>query len=527
MIKKILLLWAVLCISFAAAAQHPGDVVILYDNDVHCSAEGYPVMAGLRDQLQRRGCEVLVVSNGDFSFGGPLGAASKGEYMVRMMNAVGYDAACLGNHEFDFGVSQLRRLDSLSNAPLLSCNFTGIEGGYAFLPFVLRSIGGIRVAFIGVTTPSTIYSSSPNHFQDSTGRYVYSFSDKTLPVLVQRYVDAVRDCGAEYVVLLSHLGDSDGQPTSVWLLSQLSGVDALLDGHDHHAIGQRRVGDKFSHQTLLSSTGAHFAHIGMLDLRRTDKGLRCASRLLSVDSLRRTGCISKAVADTLAVIQSEYAARGNRVIARCAQPLIAEEGGVRVCRLRESNLGDFVADAYRKVLHADIGWVNGGGLRANVAAGDVSYNDLFAVNPYGNRMCLIEATGTDILNALETSVRLLPMAEGCFLQVSGLSYMVDMSVASSVVLDGNGKFSKVMGDRRIRQVMVNGVPIDPDRRYTIASTEYLLLNGGDGLDLPSRKQFVCEPMSDMEVIERYVRLLGGVIGEEYGNPQGRIAIIHN
>lgn len=522
--RRFLLALTFLACCLTAAAQHPGDVVILYDNDAHCSVEGYPVMAALRDQLLQKGCEVLVVSNGDFSFGGPLGAASRGEYIVRLMNAVGYDAACLGNHEFDYGLPQLRRLDSLSAAPLLCCNFSSADGSQPFLPFVMRSVGGLRVALIGVTTPSTIYSSSPNNFQDSAGRYVYSFADGRLPRQVQRYVTAARACGADFVVLLSHLGDSDGQPTSTWLLSQISGADALLDGHDHHTVPQRRVGDKFSHQVLISSTGAHFAHIGMLDIRMTDQGLRCASRLLSVDSLRASGCVNPVVADTLKAIRAEFAARGNRVVARAEQPLTAESEGVRVCRLRETNLGDFVADAYRMVLHADIGWVNGGGLRANVAAGEVTSNDLFAVNPYGNRMCVIEALGADILDALETAVRLLPVAEGCFLQVSGLSYEVDATVPSSVQLDANGRFERVTGARRIRSAKVNGQPIDPGRRYTIASTEYLLLNGGDALSFPSRRQLLCEPMSDIEVLERYAQMLGGVIGPQYAEPQGRIEV---
>lgn len=522
--RRLFLSFAFLACCLAAAAQHPGDVVILYDNDVHCSAEGYPVMAALRDSLQRQGCEVLVVSNGDFSFGGPLGAASRGEYAVRLINAVGYDAVCLGNHEFDYGLPQLRRLDSLLVPPVLCCNFAAADGSQPFLPFAMRSVGGLRIAFVGVTTPSTIYSSSPNNFQDSAGRYIYGFSGSRLPMQVQRYVDAARRFGADFVVLLSHMGDTDGQPTSVWLLSQLSGVDAVLDGHDHHAIPQRRAGDKFSHQVLLSSTGAHFGHIGMLDIRACADGLRCASRLLSVDSLRAAGCVSPAVADTLQAIRSEFAARGNRIIARSLQPLVADEGGVRVCRLRETNLGDFVADAYRSVLKADIGWVNGGGLRANVAAGEVSYNDLFAVNPYGNRMCLIEASGADILNALETAVRLLPMAEGCFLQVSGLSFEVDGSVPSGVKLDANGRFDRVEGARRVRSVRVGGEPLDPARRYTIASTEYLLLNGGDALSFPSRRRLQCGPMSDIEVIERYVQSLGGTIGPQYAQPQKRIVM---
>lgn len=518
------LLIALTC-TLAAWGQHKGDVVILYDNDVHCSVAGYPVMAGLHDDLRSRGVEVLVVSSGDFGFGGPIGAVSKGEYIVRLMNAAGYDAACLGNHEFDYGLQQLARIDSLLHAPLLCCNFRSVDGRQPFISFAIQRVGNLQVAFIGVTTPTTIYTSSPNIFRDTAGDYLFNFSDDRLSDLVQRCVDSVRSLGADYVVLLSHLGDSQASFSSVWLISRLQGVDVLLDGHDHHAIPARHVADKGGNPVLLTSTGAHFDHIGMLVLTRDSLGVHNTSMLLSVDSLSHSGCINHSVADTLAAIQADFAARGNRKVASNQQLLVAEEGDLRVCRLRETNLGDFVADAFRRVMNADIGWVNGGGLRANVAAGEVHYNDLLAVCPFGNRLCLTEVAGTDILDALETAVRSLPEAEGCFPQVSGLSFEVDTTIPSSVRLDEHGTFSSVTGKRRVGNVRVDGVPLDPHRRYTIAGTEYLLLNGGDALSFPSRRQLPTEVLTDIEAIERYARMLGGSIGNTYRKAQHRIVLL--
>ena len=555
-----LLLCGVAC---TAMAQERGDIVILYDNDVHCAIDGYPVMAGLRDSLLREGCHTMVVSCGDFSFGGPVGAASKGEFIVRMMNAVGYDAACLGNHEFDYGLPQLRRMESLITAPLLCCNFKGTEnyGGSRcaaansqfsqlptpFLPFVLRSVGDMVVGFVGVTTPTTLYTSTPVNFQNEEGEYVYNFSASNLAGAVQRAVDGARIAGADIVVLLSHTGDVDGIPTTRELIGGLRGVDVVLDGHDHHLLPSDWVADMDDKPVLLSSTGAHFQNIGVLvihpaaldsagagdsgyssDSRYSGDSISsmdgCYSRLLSVDSLRKAGVSNAAVGDTLAEVKRLFDAMGSNVVAQSEVSLIAEEDGMRVCRLRETNLGDLVADAYRYGMNADIGWVNGGGIRANLPIGPITQNQLFAVNPYSNAMCLIRVTGRDVLNALETAVREYPRAEGCFPQVSGLTFSFDTALPSSVVLDSNGTFLRVEGAYRVSRVMVGDKPLSLDETYTIAGSEYLMLNGGDALSFPSRQLVSKEGYTDLYLLQRYLEeRLHGVVGGEYAVPQGRIA----
>lgn len=528
--KRRIILYGLLLLAFFVApslmAQEKGDIVILYDNDAHCSIDGYPVMAGFRDSLLRMGCHTAVVSCGDFSFGGPVGAASKGEFVVRMMNAVGYDVACLGNHEFDYGLPQLRRLDSLITAPLLCCNFKSIENGEPrlFLPFVIRRIGDIDIAFVGVTTPTTLYTSTPVSFQNEKGEYIYNFSATNLAATVQRAVDGARMAGADMVVLLSHTGDLDGIPTTRQLIRQLRNVDAVLDGHDHHTLPCDHVQDRDGHPVLLTSTGAHFQNIGLLVIRPDALDSSCVySHLMSVDSLRKAGVSNRSVADTLAHIKKLFDAMGSTVVAQSEVDLIAEEDGVRVCRLRETNLGDLVADAYRYGMNADIGWVNGGGIRANLPAGPITQNQLFAVNPYSNEMCLIRVTGQDILNALETAVREYPRAEGCFPQVSGISFSFDTALPSSVLLDSNGAFLRVAGAYRVSQVMVGDKPLDLAEAYTIAGSEYLMLNGGDALSFPTRQLITKEGYTDLYLLQRYLEEhLHGVVGQEYAAPQGRL-----
>lgn len=518
--RKFTIILLTLLTALGSMAQKPGDVVILFENDVHCAVDGYPMLAGLRDSLQRKGCHVAVVSAGDFSFGGPIGAASKGEFVVRMMNAVGYDAATLGNHEFDYGLGQLRELENQLKAPMLCCNMRqhALPETFNFLPFVIRDYNGIQVAFVGVTTPTTLYTSLPTAFQDEKGQYLYHFSATSLAACVQQSVDMARAAGAEAVVLLSHLGDSDGVPTSVEVMKQVRGVDLVLDGHDHHVIPQRTIVDKDGYKLPLASTGTQFQYVGMAVLSDEIR-----TRLVPVDSLRKVGCINAQVADTLRVVKESFEAMGSRVIGTTQFDLIAEENDIRVVRLRETNLGDLLADAFREALHTDIGWVNSGGVRANLPAGNITHSQLYAVCPYTNRVVAIRTTGQDLLNALETAVREYPKAEGCFPQVSGLSFEIDPNIPSSVVLDDNGRFLRVDGPYRVSNVRVGQKPLELEDSYTIASSEYVLVNGGDAIYFPHKELLQSEKTTDLVLLEKFItEKLGGNVNVPYDKAQGRI-----
>ena len=534
-------------------AQRAGDIVVLYDNDVHCAVHGYPVMAGLRDSLEHMGCKVYVVSAGDFSFGGPFGSVSKGEFIVRMMNAVGYDAVCLGNHEFDYGIGQLRRLESMLTAPMLCCNLMPNNAvtkpldkvrsignvakeewredtRYAtpFAPFVIRRFDGVSVAFVGITTPNTMYTSAPKSFQDSVGNYIYHFSLATLPQVLQHSVDAAKAAGADVVVVLSHLGDSEGEPNSVQIAAPVTGVDVILDGHDHHIIPCRKIRDKEGKQILLTSTGKHFKYLGMLTIPVND-GAQVGSipptRLLPIDSLRHAGCVNAAVADTLLRVKELYDLYGNRVVAHSDVDLVAEENDIPVCRLRETNLGDLIADACRIRMGTDIGWLNGGSMRDNIAAGPVTYNRLLSACPYSNNMVIIRTTGQDILDALEIAMRGYPKADGCFPQVSGLSFSFDTTVATSVVLDSKGVFQRVEGWRRVSDVRIGERPLDPEATYTIAGPEYILINGGDAYAFPHKEVLSSGTTTDLQALEDYMtENLHGRIGAPYDTAQGRIVV---
>lgn len=517
----------------AAQAQKAGDVVILFDNDVHCAVDGYPILAGLRDSMEREGCHVAVVSAGDFSFGGLIGTLSHGEAVVRMMNAVGYDAACLGNHEFDMGVAHMLRLDSLLYAPMLSCNFVDVRtGALPVHPFIVRQYGDVRIAFVGVTTPSTLTGSSPSYFQDSLGRWAYTFSSERLVAQVQRWVDAALASGAHYVVLLSHLGDSEERQNSSWLVSQLSGVDVVLDGHDHHVIPGQMMKDRLSGEVLLASTGSKFLKIGMLVIPADGSPMQC--RLMDVDILQSIGCADTSLASEFSHICADYQAEGRRVVAESEVDLVAVDAQeVRVSRMQEVNMGNLVADAFRTVLRTDVGWMNGGGLRENIAAGEVTHNQLLAAMPYANRLCRIRVTGQSLLDALEIAVRQCPVPNGGFPQLSGLRLRIDTTVVSGVEMDSRGTFVRIKGSRRVKDVKVlqegRWVPLNPKSTYTVAGSEYVLTHGGDGVvfsgfRLLANPKGLAEGTTDADVVERYLQdhLQGRVTAKRYSTTPSRI-----
>lgn len=512
----------------SVGAQQVGDVVILYDNDVHCAIEGYPVLAALRDSLRQRGCEVSIVSAGDFVAGSTLGSASQGEAIVRVMNVVGYDAVCVGNHEFDYGISQLQYLQQRLSAPLLSCNFrcdNGEESVRPFTPYTFRDCADLHIAYIGVTTPTTIYTASPGIFRDGRGNLSCDFDADGLIAVVQQVVDEVRQAGADRVVLLSHLGDTDSDPTSVTLANHTEGVDLIIDAHDHHVIPYRQVLNRRGLPVVLTSSGAHFHNIGMVVLTTETDAAQCVTytRLLPVDSLARAGYKDMAVRDTLRLLDSLYNKNSQRVVGNTLYSLVAEVDDIQVVRLQETNLGDLVADAFRAGLQTDIGWANGGALRANIAAGSIHYDQLAHAYPFTNRMCVIRVTGQSLLDALEMTVRDYPKAKGCYPQVSGISFDLDTAIPSCVVINSQGYGVCRPGLRRVSNVRVGTLPLRPEASYTIAGSEYVLLQGGDAIHFADKEIISVTDTTDLQLIERYITdCLGGTVSTPYDKPQGRI-----
>ena len=503
------------------------DIVILYTNDVHCAVDdnlGYTGLATVKNALEAQGKHVVLVDNGDAVQGDTIGTLSNGEYIIDIMNEVGYDVATLGNHEFDYGMDQFFALTEQANFPYVSANFVDNDGNTVLDPYVIKDVAGVKIAFVGISTPKTITTSTPKYFQDDNGNYIYAFQqDETgekLYAAVQSAVDAARAEGAQFVIALAHLGiEEDCSPwTSSEVIVNTTGIDAVLDGHSHSMIQGEKVKNKDGAEVLLSSTETKLAYIGCLTIK--DDG-SMSTTLISDNGMK----------EFIGGIQEEFEELVNTVVASTDVDLIIKDpaSGERIVRVSETNLGDLCADAYRAMSGADVAIVNGGGVRADIPAGDITYGQIIAVHPFGNEMCVVECTGQEILDALELGCSKLPAESGGFLQVSGMTYTVDLNVESTVKLDENGMFVEVEGERRVKDVTIGGEPLDPEKTYTLASHNYKLKDCGDGYSMFADNVFLQDSvMIDNQVLINYiVDVLGGTVGEEYADPygQGRITII--
>ncbi|MEG0639276.1 MAG: bifunctional UDP-sugar hydrolase/5'-nucleotidase [Clostridia bacterium] len=533
--KKFLALFLALAMMLtgaAALAETPTlskDVVVLYTNDVHCGVDealGYVGLASYRDKLLDEGNYVTLVDCGDAIQGEPIGTLSTGSYPIDLMNKVGYDVAIPGNHEFDYGMERFLELTKAASFPYVCANFVSVpENKPIFDAYKILDYDGVKIAFVGITTPKTITSSTPAYFQDKDGKFIYGFQQdkdgKALYACVQAAVDAARAEGANYVVALAHLGIS--AETAPWMSTDVilntTGIDVMLDGHSHSVLPCEKVKNLDGKEVLLSSTGTKLHHIG--ELRIATDGTMTTSLLNWNDD----------VATTIGDIQKSFEELVNQVVAKSDVDLTIMEPGsdpaVRLIRTAETNLGDLCADAYRVMSGADVAIVNGGGIRTNIKAGDVTFNDILKVHPYGNALCMVEASGQEILDALEMGARVVPEENGGFLQVSGMTYEIHTYVPSSVKLDDNGMFVSVDGDYRVKNVKVGDADLDLAKTYTLACHDYLLKNAGDGYTMFQDNPLLLDVvMLDNQVLINYItKSLGGVVGADYADPHGQGRIV--
>ena len=525
----------------AEALEAQKDIVVLYTNDVHCAIDsniGYAGLAKYKAEMEKDNFVVLVDA-GDAIQGDTIGTVSKGEYLVDIMNEVGYDFCVLGNHEFDYGTDVIASLLKKADAQYLNATIEYTGNGNNLLkdtvPYVIERFGFLDVAFIGVSTPESITKSTPRYFMED-GQFVYDFAaGEDLYAAVQGYVDEVREKGADVVVVISHLGVEEGsEPNRATdLIANTTGIDALIDGHSHTTEPSMLVADKSGRKVLYTQTGTKLNNIGKLTISKD--GSVKAELVAEAEK-------DEAVTAFIEDIKAQYESLVNTVVAHTEVELsITDENGVRAVRNRETAIGDLCADAYRAVADTDIAFVNGGGIRATIKKGDITTANMISVHPYGNALCSCYATGAEILDALEHSVVNTAATaasdgkavgeSGGFLQVSGIKFTIDTSIPSSVKKDDKGLFVAVEGERRVKDVFVeeNGewVPIDPEKTYTVACHNYLLQDMGDGYTMFTDNVYILDKvLIDNQVIINYIcDFLGGNVGTEYAEPQGRITVI--
>ena len=551
------------------AAPAKEDVVILYTNDVHTYIDGvlsYDVIAGVKAELEKTYGNVLLVDAGDAAQGTAFGSMDKGETIIKLMNAAGYDLATLGNHEFDYGMDGAMNIIDWAEFPYISANFyheeNGVRGETVLDAVKVFEIGGQKIAFVGATTPESFTKSTPAYFQDEAGNYIYGISGgedgAALYADVQAAIDSVE---ADVVIVLGHLGDDPAsQPwTSEEVIANVSGLDAFIDGHSHSTVPGKEVADKDGNNVLLTQTGEYFKAIGMMvvgaDGSITTELIgyneltevvvdEAGQPVLDEDGKEVTEVVGyelvselydgaswvsdEAVAEIKNGWIEEINTKLGEVIGSTELTFDNYDAeGNRLVRKQETNTGAFAADALYYLfddmgLDVDVAMMNGGGVRNKALTGEISYLTAKQIHTFGNVACLQTITGQQLLDALEWGARDVGTAEcGGFLHVAGVTYKVDPDWPSSVAKDEKGVWvGAPTGGYRVYDVQVFNKEtgayeaLDLAASYNLAGYNYTLRDLGDGFNMFSGAVNVLDyVMEDYMVLANYIKgFEGGVVG---------------
>lgn len=515
----------------AMAAEYPavtgmpaddltGKTVILHTNDVHGAIDGYAVVAALRTELQRRGAEVLLVDAGDYTQGGPDVNTSKGADAIALMNAAGYDVAALGNHEFDYNPEVMARNVAAAEFTVVCANVLR-DGALLTAPnWMYTAPSGLKIGFFGITTPETQTKAMPTVTKGMdflTGEALYDCA--------REQVRALRDGGADLVIALTHLGVSDesAPDRSLDLVAAVPGIDLLIDGHSHTVMTAGEDG------APIQSTGTKFANIGAVVIDNASKSI-VDRFLIPTEGLDADPAVDAVAAEVHAKVDNLY----GEVI---GESLVELEGDRKYNRTQETNHGNLIADAQLWYLRREPGSVavdddhliavmNGGTIRDWIHVGPVTRKMVYTVLPYGNTLCVVYATGAQLLEALEAATFCTPTQIGGFPHVVGLEWTLDTTKPYDRGAQYPGStYDAPASIRRVSIRSVNGKPFSLTDTYAIAASDFLAV-GGDTYHVFSALEHMDTGVLLDSIVADYIQeALGGVIDERYAAPRGGLKMI--
>ena len=526
-VLSVLLLSVIIIASVSAQAIYEraekpylGKTVILHTNDVHGALEGYAYLPPLREKFESQGATVIIADGGDFTNGNTYVSYSKGLDAVLLMNAAGYDLATFGNHEFDFGYENLKNNIAQANFPMLCADV--LDGDYYIgYPYIWVEENGTSIMVIGLETPVTQTKVNPVYVKD-----LRFLEGKEMFDRVQEIIDFGKKAGiADVVVILSHLGVDDEEMgnRSIDLYHNVKGIDIIIDAHAHVVMTEGP--DK----EPIQSTGTQFANIGVVVIDNL-KGVVEDHYLIPCEGLAKDAKVEAAAKAVIDKVSTAYGA----VFAKSEVTLNGAKSGPGN-RDSETNNGDLITDSMRwfvlkegslKVPTEDIVVItNGGGIRAAIKPGDVSMNDVKTVLPFGNTIAVIYVTGAELLESLEASTYMLPI--GGFPQVAGIKFTLDTTKA----FDQGAQYpsSTYFAPKSIQRVTIediNGKPFDPAKTYAVITNNFCAVGGDTYYAFAAASdQFDTGIPLDEALMAYITEVLGGVIGQEYAAPQGRITIL--
>ena len=509
-----------------------GKVVILHTNDTHGAdldeegtSFGMAGVAQLKKDFEAAGADVLLVSAGDSIMGKPLVSADQGKSAIEFMNAAGYDAMTVGNHELDFGIDNLKALAKDADFPILCADMTTeADGKTVFDSNKIFEIGGVKVGVFGLATPETLTKADASKMPGIT----FPQTDK-LYAVAQAQVDELNKAGADLIVCLGHLGIDDESigNRSIDVCEHVNGIDLFIDGHSH------------------STTADIIAKVGVVIYDQETGTL--TDELVPAASYTKTDAdVAKLVDDRNTAVDKVYGEKiattevdlnGSRSGGAATDPVTkAEMTFPEGVRTTETNLGDFAADAIlwqaRQTLgeeNVDAALTNGGGIREALAKGDISKKSLLAVFPFGNTVATIDVTGAQLLEALEAATCTTPEAIGAFPQVSGIEFTLNTGVpyVNGTQYANSTYYAPANPGSRVTISTVNGEAFDPAATYTIATNDFTA-KGGDTYGVFKTAggwKDVGVSLEDALINYTTEELDGTITAEQYGEPAGRITIV--
>lgn len=536
-----------------------GKIVILHTNDTHGadkSVEGSSIgMAGvaqLKKDFEAAGAKVLLLSAGDSIMGKPLVSADQGKSAIEFMNAAGYDAMTVGNHELDFGIENLKELAKLAKFPILCADMTTeSDDKTVFDGNKIFNLDGVKIGVFGLATPETRTKA------DASKMPGIVFPEKEeLYAVAQAQVDELKAAGADVIVCLGHLGIADESVgnQSIDVAKNVNGIDLFIDGHSHSttaevtaAISKAGLGDtNVVNGTKIVSTGTALANVGLVIYDKADKSLN--DSLITAASYTKTdSAVAKLVNGRDDAVVAAY---GEKIAETEVDLNGSRSGGTTTAtntktevvfpngkgnRTAETNLGDFAADAIlwqaAKTLgegNVDAAITNGGGIRETLAKGNISKLDLLAVFPFGNTVATIDVTGAQLLEALEAATCSTPDAIGAFPQVSGIEFTINTAVpyVNGEQYPGSTYYAPKNPGSRVTIATVGGEAWDAEKVYTIATNDFTA-KGGDTFGVFKAVGGWKDVGVALEnaLINYTTEVLDGKISaEKYGETAGRITI---
>lgn len=537
--KKLSALFLALVMAFSLAVPAgaanwdddlTGHIVILHTNDVHGAIDNYASVAALKDAYEAAGAQVLLMDAGDFSQGSTSVNVSEGATAVELMNMAGYDVATTGNHEFDFGYANLKTLMESAEFPILAADAFTAEGDLAMdgdnLTFQL---GDVTVGVFGLATPETATKAHPAKLEGVT-----FLAEEELFACAQEQVDELTAAGCDYIICLGHLG-IDAESTgnrSIDLLENVTGIDVFIDGHSHSTqsdIAEETNGTGMVGDTVLTSTGTKLESVGVVDIAAD--GTIDASTI-SMEELNATEGFTpdQDIATRVSEINAQIEEDMGQVIGTSEVDLDGVRENVRAS---ETNLGDLITDAMlwqagQDNEEVDAAITNGGGIRASIAAGDITKKSVNDVLPFGNTLYVVELTGAELLEALEASTYCTPEPVGAFPQVAGIEFTINTGAAYDAGENYPGTtYAEPASINRVTILTVGGQAFDADATYTIVTNDFLAAGGDTYYAFSAAESGYDTGISLDQVVMDYIteELDGTVTAAAYGQTANRIHTI--